>query len=803
MKTLLPFFLVLSLLAVAPTAREQATPASPTANAWQALQHPAFPQGKTATVTNLTLTRDRIKIILATGTIQFAEPANGMVFAAAFRGSGVLQVTPPNPLEAQQLELFLKQGAIDMHFTDATFNFTDKTYAEIAAQVEWAPAASTGGNDLAKLYWERQQQREEAGYDLKRKLLRSLFSEDHARTALFFADLKTSEKGWMTVNYDALGAEEIKVEHWIGTSLGRDTDTWMNFPAGGRSSSEAYADPFAKEDYHILGYVIDARVTSGAELSAVTKVKAESRLAGERVWIFELNSNLRIEKITDEKGRTLEFYQSRERKDRAVSYGEIVAVVFPEATQKEVKTLEFRYAGKRVVRQEGPGNYFCPSEGWYPGRGDSFDSRADFDITFRSPKKFTLVATGNKESDTVDGNEQVTVWKTDKPLAVAGFAYGDYKVITENAGDVFVDIYANREPDEIMQSLERIAPAVGSLTPAILAKPMASEFANAVRLFENYFGAYPFKRLSVTTLPVSFSYGQGWPGLIYLWSASFLDDQQRHQLLQRADPIEVTDYFRAHETSHMWWGHQVGWKSYHDQWMSEGFAQFSGNLYVQYRDNMKEYQKRLRKDKEDIKAPDLHSRPYESVGPVWMGARLSSSESPDAYEKVIYRKGGYILHMLRMMIYDPRNGNNPEQRFKEMMHDYCATYANKAASTEDFKAIVEKHMSAPMDLENNHRMDWFFRQYVYGTGIPKYEFHYDVQDGGGGQFKVSGAVTRTGGPETWMDVLPLYVHQGKESRRVGSLRAAQKTSPFQFMLPFRPDKVSLNDNEDTLADIKQ
>ena len=50
----------------------------------------------------------------------------------------------------------------------------------------------------------------------------------------------------------------------------------------------------------------------------------------------------------------------------------------------------------------------------------------------------------------------------------------------------------------------------------------------------------------------------------------------------------MTDFFRGHESSHQWWGHRVGWKSYHDQWLSEGFAEFSGLFYVQYRENMKE-----------------------------------------------------------------------------------------------------------------------------------------------------------------------------------------------------------------------
>src|ERR1700682_2875918 len=91
-------------------------------------------------------------------------------------------------------------------------------------------------------------------------------------------------------------------------------------------------------------------------------------------------------------------------------------------------------------------------------------------------------------------------------------------------------------------------------------RSMGIEMANTIRLFSAYYGPYPYKHLSVTSLPISYSYGQGWPGLIYLWSGSFLDATQRHEIGMKDGP-ELTDFFRAHESSHQWWGQRVGWKS--------------------------------------------------------------------------------------------------------------------------------------------------------------------------------------------------------------------------------------------------
>jgi len=79
------------------------------------------------------------------------------------------------------------------------------------------------------------------------------------------------------------------------------------------------------------------------------------------------------------------------------------------------------------------------------------------------------------------------------------------------------------------------------------------------------------------------------------------------------------------------------------------------------------------------------------------------------------------------MMWTPHEGDD---RFRATMHDFLATYRLQAATTEDFKAIVEKHMSPQMNLDNNHRMDWFFNQYVYGTDLPNYHFESQVTQTG-------------------------------------------------------------------------
>jgi Peptidase family M1 domain len=813
-------FALLLCLAI-PSVHSQTS--APSASAvWNTLSAPGMDAAKSAHVENVEIVRDRIHVTLSNGTIQFAQPVNGVTFAAVFHGSGHLRVIPPNPSEAQQLILFTKQPNLDIAFADATFSFTDGLLDDVAKQVKW----QLSGPAADDLYATRQKDRESLGAAYLPRLFKGVMSGNPAHTAFFLADLKTPDAGWVEAISDAMQPEQIRVGRWRDVGPFKLQDIWMSFPAGTADQRHVFDDPLSTADYTVPTYQISANAADNADLTATTHATVKPRYAAERVLLFTLDSNLRVSAVKDSKGQPLEYFQARETKDRYQSYGDYIAVALSHPTSSdEAEILEFQYGGKRVVRKVGDGNYFCESFGWFPTlfqyktRGDEAAFRSDFDLTFTSPKRYELVATGHKISDTVDGNRRITNWKSDVPLPNAGFAYGDYKTYIDKVGDVDVQVFANKEPDDLLKSIQNMADnplndlaagpnggarssgvAIGQLTPAALVKPIGIETSNTLKVFQSYFGPYPYKQLAVTNIVGD--YGQGWPGLLYLSWLTFLDSTQRHALGVQ-DQEALTDFFRAHESSHQWWGNRVGWKSYHDQWLSEGFADFSGILYVQYRQSIKESLLRWRKEKEHLRNKDQNGHTIELLGPITMGQRIASSiTGPGSYQDLIYSKGAYVLYMLRMQLVDPRS-SDPDHLFKDMMQDYCKTFDNKAASTEDFKAIVEKHMLRSMDLDGNHKMDWFFNEYVYGIGEPQYTFHATIEATSDGKTHVKAQLTRAGVADTWKDFIPLYVHVGDKTMRIGNLTATHPTEDLDVVLPIKVDRVSINDYEDLLADVKQ
>jgi len=297
--------------------------------------------------------------------------------------------------------------------------------------------------------------------------------------------------------------------------------------------------------------------------------------------------------------------------------------------------------------------------------------------------------------------------------------------------------------------------------------------------------------------------------LVYLPITYFFDSTQRHQL----GLDDARGYFKIvgpHEIAHQWWGHLVGFNSYRDQWMSEGFAEMSASIFIQAvysQKGLDEYHKFWADERWLMTSRNKEGTRPVDVGPVTLGYRLQNAKTGENVTRgLIYPKGAYILQMIRFMLQDPRS-QDPDAKFKQMMHEFTKTYANRIASTEDFKAVVEKYMNPDMDLFGNHKMDWFFNQFVYGTDYPSYHFEHSFSTDANGDTVLNFKLSQAGVGQNFAMPLPIYLEfSNGRTVRLGMAKLKGSNSIEQHIplkgLKEKPKRALLAYYDDILGDIE-
>jgi hypothetical protein len=772
--------------------------------------------GPVATVNNLVLKRDAATFTLRSGEIYFLAPSENHTTGAVFIGDGELELLPPTEVEQKSLAIFTNEPRLKEQFSQLVLRFTDKTFDEVKASPQ--AAMHTGGAQASRareIYREKESLlHKDLHVNLDLRTLADLYAEP-PRAGFFIAFINGKRFNKLVFHLDPMGIPEVSPEQVLLLSYGEtDGGFWTAFHLADEYRKGTATSAADRRMFDITHHDIEGAIR-GTRITATDTVTLRPLVAGARVLPFDLYRTLRVVRVQDETGRDLNFVQ--EAKDEDADF----AVILPHAPEvgKSIKLI-VQYDGEGALRDSGGGNFILLPQArssWYPNNaGTQFGDRATFNITFRYPKSYTFIGTGAPvESDAVDKDMKVSKWTSGTTeLAVAGFNYGRFKKkeLVDKDTNYDIEFYANEEvPDELkavqqyIDDAERAgyhtATTLGSISTASMGNIALVDTQNAMRIYNAYFGKLPYTRLAMTQQP-AFNFGQAWPTLVFMPYTAFIDTTQRVQLFGvHGGTNNFWRYVGPHEVAHQWWGHSVGWTSYHDQWMSEGFAEFSASLYVQFvrRDINKfiDFWEDQRKLIIEATPATKDRKPY-TVGPVTQGYRLNNGKTGSIARAMIYPKGAYILHMLRMMMYDPQRGG--DARFREMMKDFIQTYYNKDISTEDFKHIVEKHMTNEMDLMGNKRMDWFFNEWVYGTEIPSYKLEYQITTVNGAP-TLSGRITQAGVSGKFRMLVPLYVDFGKGLARLGSATLVGDSSAEipNIPLPAAPKKVAICALNDVLA----
>lgn len=206
--------------------------------------------------------------------------------------------------------------------------------------------------------------------------------------------------------------------------------------------------------------------------------------------------------------------------------------------------------------------------------------------------------------------------------------------------------------------------------------------------------------------------------------------------------------------------------SYRDQWIIEGLAAYAAAASDA---------KWLDQARGQLLELSPEGGTYESLGPVSIGFRMMQPVSTPGYAAALRNKSAWIMHMLRNVML----ANRGELAFVNFIEDLRTQFRGKSVSTYDFKALAEKHSGKPLD--------WFFDDWVFGTGIPSYKLDYKVDPGPGG-FVVSGSILQSGVPDAFEMPVPLYA----DEVLLGNVDVSSDGGDFRFVVRSRPQAIHVD-----------
>jgi tetratricopeptide (TPR) repeat protein len=508
-------------------------------------------------------------------------------------------------------------------------------------------------------------------------------------------------------------------------------------------------------------YQIDATLQPHLhQISAKVKVKFTA-LQDLSIAVFELNNDLRVTKVTDEKNQPL----SAER----VTQDSSIRVPLTAGLAKDASmSLTFEYEGQMENPDNSPvpglsvayigddTSYLLYAGRWFPVSGFGINR---FTSTINVTLPAHMIAIGSGKVTTADHpasnkpNASVLPTKTytfvsDKPSFPGTIVSGVFQ--EHKSDEAGLDLHVYFKPTH-----QGVAPAY--TTTAV------QEFTYFLTLF----GLPPSQKLNVVEIP-----GDTVP---YIWAPEIVG-------LASPSITEKTNYrLLADSLAHQWWGVSVSPASKDDWWLSDGFSRYSEALYVENAAGTAGLE-------EAVKDMSVGALAYDTVP-------LSSASKLDLYsaefQSLSTDKGGMILHMLRGVL--------GEDKFNKTMREFSAQYAGKSATTDDFRAVAEKNYG--------EQLTWFFSQWLDSTGAPEFKVKYTTYRLGGAAaqnpkeekipgFRVTGEISQDLDLFRMPVTLKIDTDGKTESKRI---EVVGTNSPFTIETFGRPRRISVDPDHQVLT----
>jgi len=673
--------------------------------------------------TNLVVRAEDIEFHLSSGRVFVARSAGG-VTAAVLLGDGEMVFSPSSPVDRGQVKIFSGSDTLRSRFD--------------AAYLRFSPAEADRVLTTSALV------SEPAEAKLLERASEIFTSEADRSYAVNLGDL-SPDRWWVQPPPGDFVAEVRTRKHGdlSYTRSFADHEDVTLFDRTHRRHIATYASPqklatrgrFYDEsdgrDFQVLHYDVDIVVLPDRSwLQGRARLHVRTLNDGVARLSLQLADSLGVTSVsTAPHGRVLAM-RIRNRNTIIASLPKAVA----RGTEFDV-TVEYRgrlapqqLERGRIVVGTVPGEMddsppmpleptylYSNRSDWYPHPAD--DSYATASITLRLPPEFGCAASG----ELADGMPQVSGvvggtgssaprrafrFEAAKPIKYLAFVAGRFEFVADPA--LVPDAATAPAPPASADRL-RLSSQV---TPRFKgdAADVMSQAAKIAAFYESLTGSRPYPSVALALVEDDLPGGHS-PA--YLAVLHQVRRAGRKPLTWSSDPVAFEgfpDYVLAHELAHQWWGQAVGPKNYHEQWISEGFAQYFAALYaerVRGADAYRSIVRQLRRSAMDASAE----------GPLYLGSRLGHLRGDSRiYRSIVYNKGALVLHMLRLTLGD--------DAFFRAIRRFYASFEYRKAGSDDVRRVFEAEAGRPLDR--------FFEGWVYGEQLPSLAVTTSIESGRGG-----------------------------------------------------------------------
>jgi aminopeptidase N len=379
----------------------------------------------------------------------------------------------------------------------------------------------------------------------------------------------------------------------------------------------------------------------------------------------------------------------------------------------------------------------------WPDRGhhwlpviDHPSDKSPVDFITIAPLHYSVISNGLKmEESFIDSKRKLTHWHEEVPIPVKVMVVGIARFAVQQVGKV----------DDI---------AVESWVYPQNKAEGFYDYSVAVKVldyFHRHIGPYSYKKLANVQSKTR------WGGLenasAIFYSESSVNGKADHENLI------------AHEEAHQWFGNSASENDWHHVWLSEGFATYFSNLYLE---NAHGHDRLVQE--ELIDRDQVINYFQKNPAPI---IDTTLTDINKVLSTNTYQKAGWVLHMLRHKMGDTD--------FWKGIRQYYTTYKNSNAMTSDFKRIMEEASGKSLTL--------FFDQWLYESGHPKIAgtWHYD---GKAKEAKLEIAQVQSGIFFHFPLEIALVAKDGK--RRIETVQVDSKSTKFTLKTEFEPTELMLD-----------